>query len=254
MKEDSIFPINIQIEDVREAIRDGNDIREFIFDDFVIFSYTIIKDDTFPNPEEANDERTKLLRQLRRECRGIVFSKDGKLLARRFHKFFNINENKESKVENIKFDENCEYEILQKLDGSMISPFILDEKIIWASKKGFSPVEKMVSSYVEELEKKQENKIKYKDFVTHMSSQGFTVIFEWCSPRSPIILKYQQDSLCLVAIRENKTGNYINFEETKIVAKKFEIPLVEPLKLEIHPKSITELIEIIKLQKGIEGK
>lgn len=52
----------------------------------------------FPNPflrDLTPEERFRRL--VRRECRGIVLSKNsGKILARRFHKFFAINQLRES--------------------------------------------------------------------------------------------------------------------------------------------------------------
>ena len=201
-KKESIFPIDIRIQDVREAIKEGKDIREFVFEEYIVtnldspyfllhftflllkitvikvFSYTLIKEDTFPDPKEAPDERTKLLWQLRRECRGLIFSKEGKVLARRFHKFFNLNEKKETKLENIPFSSSTKYVLLTKLDGSMISPFLLNDSVVWASKKGPSPVATSVTEYVTDLEK-QGSEMKYNLFVRDMFEKGNTIMFEW---------------------------------------------------------------------------
>jgi tRNA splicing ligase len=62
-----------------------------------------------------------------------VFSKEGKVIARRYHKFFNINEIDETKVENI--DTSQPFVILEKLDGSMVSPYISEGKLRFATKK-----------------------------------------------------------------------------------------------------------------------
>jgi hypothetical protein len=101
-----IFPIDININDVREAIKDRTDFRECEYEDHIIFVYflgmglitmncsisiyIVAAKDIFPDPDSTTDTRTRYLWKLRRECRGIVFSKsDGKVIGRRFHKFFN---------------------------------------------------------------------------------------------------------------------------------------------------------------------
>jgi hypothetical protein len=50
------------------------------------------------------------------ECRGIVFSPEGKILSRRYHKFFNLEE----KGYLSKIDFSQPHIILEKLDGSMV--------------------------------------------------------------------------------------------------------------------------------------
>ena len=51
---------------------------------FTVIDYQVMMPDTFP---PLTDE----ISALRRECRGIKFGTDGKILARPFHKFFNLN-------------------------------------------------------------------------------------------------------------------------------------------------------------------
>lgn len=87
---DTVFVHNINIEDVRAAIAGRDDFREVHYGDHSVFVYFLgMAKDIFPDPNTAPDERTKLLWKLRRECRGLVFDREGKVLARRFHKFFN---------------------------------------------------------------------------------------------------------------------------------------------------------------------
>lgn len=53
---------------------------------------------------------------MNRECRGIIFHKEtGNLVARRLHKFFNINEMDETKAERI--DLSKPHILLTKADG-----------------------------------------------------------------------------------------------------------------------------------------
>jgi RNA ligase len=78
-------------------------------------------DTTFPRVISACDA-------IRRECRGLVFDKNGWILARRFHKFFNLNEREETLARNVDFSKP--HSVLAKIDGSMISPVIINGEII----------------------------------------------------------------------------------------------------------------------------
>lgn len=75
--------------------------------------------DIFPDPETASNEAEKRLWAIRRELRGLIFSaKDGTVISRRFHKFFNVGELPETQPE--KIDMKVPFVVLEKLDGSMI--------------------------------------------------------------------------------------------------------------------------------------
>ena len=82
------FPHNITLTDVRAATSGRSEFRELTFDDFIIVDYLIQKNDSFPDPNTAPDSLTRWHWQLRRECRGLAFSKEtGKVISRRFHKY-----------------------------------------------------------------------------------------------------------------------------------------------------------------------
>jgi hypothetical protein len=73
--------------------------------------------------------------QVRRECRGLVFSKDGKLLSRRLHKFYNVGEMaNETTIDCIDFA--APYVATEKLDGSMICPYVTGGALRMATRMG----------------------------------------------------------------------------------------------------------------------
>ncbi len=59
-------------------------------------------------------------------CRGLVVDADGNILARPFKKFLNFEEHDSSDI-----DMNRKYEILEKMDGSMILVFYYAQKMTW---------------------------------------------------------------------------------------------------------------------------
>jgi hypothetical protein len=68
-----------------------------------------------------------------------VFSlQTGQILSRRFPKFFNLNEKPYTALSSIDFTRK--FIILEKLDGSMVAPFYLKEKLLFATRLGASKV------------------------------------------------------------------------------------------------------------------
>ena len=86
------------LEDVREAISGVEEFKESKHGDIIFFNYRWCNQATFPCLSQAKNERERQLFLLRRECRGLAFTSDGKIVARRFHKFFNVGERDDTKV------------------------------------------------------------------------------------------------------------------------------------------------------------
>lgn len=243
----TIFPQNLSLLEVREAIKGRNDYKEITFDEegFVVFSYVFMGKDTFMSPNEPEiSASVKRCRQILRECRGIVFSTNGILIARRFHKFFNVNESPETHESFV--DLALPHTLLVKLDGSMVSPIVYDGKIYWATKKGLNDVEDMANTFVS-----QNASIKYEDFVMEAHKKGITCMFEWCSKKQPIILNYDNDSLVLTGMRNTQSGLYVRYAEMKEIAQASNIPIVCEWK---HGcATIKELLQKVRSTQGIEG-
>lgn len=151
---------------------------------FVVIDYNYILPDTFDDP-------------VRLEGRGIKFcSKTGKVLARPFHKFFNLNERDGSRFSDLPWDKP--FVVQEKSDGSMIHPCILDGKLVLMTRKGMSDV---AVQAMRECEFDQ-------DEMRHFIEMGSTPIYEYVSPNNRIVIDYQKPELRLLAIRNNFTGKY----------------------------------------------
>ena len=193
------FPIIEHLDDVRPAIA-GRD--EFIIaerDWGYVVNYMVAMADTFPEVKTSGGsakmrEEANRHKAIRRECRGLLFDKDGKIMARRLHKFFNINERDETQFSEI--DWNQPHVILEKLDGSMVTPVVTDSGIRWGTKMGITDV----SMGAEEFVARNPH---YAKFAADMIKQGLTPIFEWCSRKQRIVVDYPEDRLVLIAIRRN---------------------------------------------------
>jgi RNA ligase len=143
---------------------------------------------------------------IRRECRGLIFDRDGNIMSRPFHKFFNVNERDETQSHAI--DMSQPHVIMEKMDGSMIRPILVDGYLRLATKMGISDV----AMQAEEWLATQDPQLKYRLMGSLMI--GETPIFEWVSPFNQIVLAYEDADLVYLGTRDNRTGNYYFEEDT----------------------------------------
>ena len=238
------------ISDVLPAIQ-GHD--EFVVaekEGYTVINYNVMMADTFGHADIA----TKLIKGakpffryerdalIRRECRGIIFdTATGEILRRPFHKFFNVNEREETQDHVV--DLSRPHVILEKLDGSMIAPFVVDEKIIWGTKMGATDVAKPVEEFVK-------NNPVYWDFALGCLSSGLTPIFEWCSRQQRIVLDYKEDQLILTAIREMESGAYWTHQEIIEHAAFYNIPVVRAFEPQTDMKAFLEYVRDLEDLEG----
>ena len=232
------FPYIGGLSDVLPAI-EGRD--EFVVaekDGYTVINYNVMMADTFPKVhfDDCEWETAKI----RRECRGIIFdSKTGDIIRRPFHKFFNVNEREETQDHVI--DLSRPHAILEKLDGSMIAPFIVNGQMIWGTKMGATDVAKPVEEFVK-------NNPQYESFAWDLITSGYTPIFEWCSRKQRIVLDYKEDQLILTAIRHMNTGEYVVFDGMNLG----DIPIVRAF--EMHKEmDMKAFLEYVRDLEDLEG-
>jgi RNA ligase len=256
----SLFPVNITLAEARAAVAGRIDFRETSEHDYVSFIYFLgMAPDLFPDPNTAPDAATKRMWQIRRECRGIIFHKDGFILSRRFQKFFNIGELPETQPDLITI--HPPFVLLEKLDGSMIAPFLVEGTLRYCTKSGYTDSSKIVETFVN----KHAQDIPYTPFCTEAIQFGFTPIFEWCSPTGRIVLEYKEETLHLLALRHMVTGRYVPFDTVSALAKSRGIPMVQkwPLNslgiteneanVELSGQNLLAVNAKIQAQVGVEG-
>lgn len=244
---------------------------------FFFCSYRLGTHDNFPDPNFTTNEKEKINYKLLREIRGLVFDANTlELVSRPFQKFFNVNETPESKADNIKLE--GEYWILEKLDGSMCQP-ILDPiskyefTLRISTKMGFDSVAsqnvesflygvsdpnkypKIIISKDKEIKIEEMKGIQLDilNFCIEWILKGYTPIFEFCSPKCKIILDYKEEMMILIGIRENKTGEYIPYNEMKELAEKSQLKVCKSLEIPSNIKKTSELLTHVENLSGIEG-
>ena len=159
-----------------------------------------------------------------RECRSLVIDveKDCIILSP-MKKFFNINEMKETSLENIqKRINNAKIvEFSDKLDGSMQSARWYNDSLVVAGSQAINPDNswRLRDGYrmIYELTGYKKMLQDYPDY---------TFIFEYISVKDAHVVKYtkEQEGLYLISIRDVNTGKEFDYKTVISFAEKYNIP------------------------------
>jgi RNA ligase len=160
-----------------------------------VVNYVVAMTDTF-NMNGPDD----LGGAIRRECRGLIFDTDGKIMSRPFHKFFNIGQVEETQPHQLDFTRK--HLLMNKLDGSFLRPIMLNGKIRWGTKMGFSEVAEDAEIYLAKHPK-------YAEFAAYCFENMLTPVFEYVGPHNKVVLNYEENMI-LLAVREMITGKYLD--------------------------------------------
>jgi RNA ligase len=196
------FPEIRTIDDVLPHI-EGRD--EFIVaqrEGYTVINYVVSMTNTFDmtGPDDLGGA-------IRRECRGLIFYPDGRIMSRPFHKFFNVNEREETQQHIVELDLKFDHVLMEKMDGSMIRPVVLDQGIRLGTKMGVTDVAMSAETWLV-AQPDYDQKLA---FLKDMIRDNCTTIFEWTSPKNQIVIPYETEDLVLLAIRDNFTGEYLAF-------------------------------------------
>lgn len=215
------FPHITHIDDVLPAIKDSPEFIVAEKDGYKVVNYVVATHDTFPDIHgmyTLTGPVDPVLNAIRRECRGLVFDLDGKLINRRYHKFFNVNERDETAIH--KIDWSRPHVILEKLDGSMVSPCFVHGHLRWMTKMGITDTSMEAEAFVA-------SRPDYVELARYYLANGFTPVFEWCSNKNRIVLDYPEDRLVLTAMREVHFGNYLLQDALEAIGERYGIPVVK---------------------------
>ncbi|SKA19983.1 RNA ligase [Consotaella salsifontis] len=152
--------------------------------DYTVIDYVFAIDDSFDDP-------------IRGECRGIKFSPDGSVLARPLHKFFNVGERRETLPRMLDFSRP--HTVLEKLDGTMIHPAIIDGEVVLMTRMGRT-------EHAQKAERHLTPSVR--EFCCGLLLGGATPIFEWTAPDNRIVVRYEKSALTLLAVRNTVDGSY----------------------------------------------
>lgn len=209
------FPEIYHIDDVLNHIQDYDEIRVTNKVDYIVINYAVAFENTF-----AWNSDDPYASSIRRECRGLIFDVNGKLISRPYHKFFNAGEREETQLNRINLYEP--HVVLEKLDGSMIRPITTADGFRLATKAGITDIAQQAEEFIAD-------KPEYKKFIHSSIACGLTPIFEWCSRKNRIVIDYPEDQLILTAVRDNLNGTYISYSMIVETGKNYSIPVVKAI-------------------------
>lgn len=242
------FADNMTLAETHDVINRHNEalgVKAFIEahrGEYVLFNYVVAFDGSFPDftGDPVRDREVAIIR----ECRGITFDAEtGEVVARKFHKFFNVGQREESQPHAI--DWSQPHVILSKADGSMITPYMNRAgQLEWHTKMGLTDVAGPVNEFTSRHPQ-------YADIAAHCRKHGLTPIFEWCSRKQKIVIDYPVDKLILLAIRDNRTGEYADYDSLVYHGEQFHIPVIGHVEGAVT--DVQAFLEAVRILEGEEG-
>ena len=178
------------------------------------------------------------------EMRGItyIFNEDGSLFKRHLllQKFFNLNQVPDTQYSEVK-DFAIKY-INNKEDGSIASFVRLPNgKVLGKSKMSFE------SDQAVGMNRIYKNNKDLRSFVDWSLDHDIVAVFEYVAPTNRIVLRYTDEELILLRLRDNKTGQYLDINDYldrlgSVKVAKFE-----------ENNTLDELIELAHTVEDKEG-
>jgi RNA ligase len=133
-------------------------------------------------------------------CRGLVTDDKGVVIARPFKKFFNIEEGKHAPT--------SEFEVFEKMDGSLIIVFWYDGGWVLASRGSFTSDQAVAASKT------------FFDKLDHNFSIGITYLFEFTAKWNRIVVDYgDEDNLTLLGAIRTDDETEATYEQLEMIAR-----------------------------------
>jgi len=204
-----------------------------------IFNYRLAQYKDFVTPLEKRPDVKAY------EMRGLtfIFNEDGSLF-RRFlllEKFFNLNQVPESMYSIVK---NYKIKFINNKEDGSIASFIKlpNGKVLGKSKMGFD------NEQSNGINRIYRTRTDVKTFVDWCLNNDITSIFEYVSPANRIVLRYLDEDLILLRMRDNTTGKHLDI---KNYLDKIGTIRIAPF--EDDNKDLDSLIEVIAKEVDKEG-
>jgi T4 RnlA family RNA ligase len=183
-----------------DAIKNKSEFKYNIRDGYSVIDYFLSLPGTFLG---KNDRETLILKNLRGTC----FDQDGLICSLALDKFHNLGECDGWRVEDIDFTQK--FSVLEKKDGSMIRMIPIGEGYRLGTRAGITEYSDMAERFV----KNSSLKDSYEAFFLKCLKDNTTPIFEYTSRENQVVIDYPVAALTLLAVRNNISGSYCNYNE-----------------------------------------
>ena len=128
------------------------------------------------------------------KCRGLITDNEGNIVSYPFKKFFNIEENKHTPTEN--------FEVYEKMDGSLGILFFYDGKWVVATRGSFT------SSQAVKAREMLDTKYNLESI-----PKGYTTLFEIIYPENRIVVDYgDEEKLVVLGMTSRVSGKELDYD------------------------------------------
>jgi len=146
-----------------------------------------------------------------KSCRGLILDREGNVVAKSFDKFFNLEEHKPEEIP------NEEFEVYEKLDGSLGILFWYQGKWIFASK----------GSFISDQAIKGKNILNSKYNVEPIP-KGYTTLVEIIYPENRIVCSYGNDEVLVVlSMVSNASGKELDYDSLLKINEETGLPVIK---------------------------
>lgn len=146
-----------------------------------------------------------------KSCRGLILDREGNVVAKSFDKFFNLEEHKPEEIP------NEDFEVYEKLDGSLGILFWYQGKWILASK----------GSFVSDQAIKGKNILTSKYNVEPIP-KGYTTLVEIIYPENRIVCNYGDDEVLVVlSMISNASGKELDYVSLLKINEETGLPVIK---------------------------
>ena len=147
------------------------------------------------------------------ECRGLKFARDGRILARPFHKFFAVDG--DAAVQRV--DWTRPHRVQERLDGILVHPCRLGGRLVFMTRAGEGPLSDDVRAAAD---------ASVIGLCEDALAAGITPLFEFTAPGLGRIVRHDRPRLTLLAARETMSGRYHTHAEILALAVSHGVVLV----------------------------
>jgi hypothetical protein len=184
-----------------------------------------------------------------RISRGLIIRDDGKVIARPFDKFFNLNEVPETYLTNLPPLNNAV--ITTKLDGSMVYLYLRGTNIVFSTRGSFDNIQIEKATEYFKTYFKQYNRVQVGLLSEYISK--YTFIFEILYGDEERIIQYipEEHGLYLLGIRENETGRELTLSEMYQIANELNLTVISTEYKKWTCKE--DILCFQSMTKGVEG-
>lgn len=188
------------------------------------------------------------------ECRGIMFAVDPNteqmkyIVSRPPEKFFNYRENPFT----MDVDFSNPMQIMQKVDGSLISTYLDDGELSVKTKGSTQSTQAIAAKELLERGMDQDAWYCLARELFQLEVEGYTVNMEYVSPDNRIVIGYQNEDLVILNIRNRETGEYLPKNQVPAAFEYVHAHWVDELPVDEIP-DVEDFIHRVPNMNGFEG-